>query len=702
MAEFKSIKDLYEQVADENSASYRVFLKKLQRLAENNTRTTNRLSRNLGIEPDRQRKPTPSREFVAYDGEGWSDKYVLLANSLDERIVNQDGLSTKTCLEFLAQAYDKPVKRIFFSFNYDVNHIIKDLSDGDIEVLLRGRSVEYEGFRLSYIPGKILVVNGFRYYDIFSFFATSFVNVVRKMLGPEFVTPSLIEGKSGRGTFETWDLDKIIAYNDEELDLMVQIASKLKDAFDEIGVKLTEWYGPGAVAKYWFKEHHILPKEKHTKGSLTALNNAYYGGRFEQLTLGKVKNVYEYDIHSAYPSAMVDMPYFTSWKHVPRGQFRDNPYSIWYISFDLRESHHERIRKFNNSPWVPQFGPLPIRSREGRICFPLMGKGWYWYDEVKVMLDYFPTAKVIYHQGYVASTEGKPFEWIQELYDYRNKLKSTGNLSQYAIKVGLNSLYGKCAQRVGRNPYFSLSWAGYITATTRAKLTRAAYEGGSEHILGFATDALFADSKLKLTTSDNLGTWEESRYGSAIFFQSGVYRLVREDGTIEDRYRGSPLRRGIDDIIDQLQRYPTRYPKVKVVRFISHMLAIKSPKAYGKYRTKFVQVVNELQLDAPYKRHYQGFIVGFTPTSIKNNYGKLLKGPITSKPKVFVGDNMSLLSDEYLFDKLKPTNIESQSPPMKDDNTQRLLGEAEMLALEEGYDTISDLETLPVVEDEMT
>src|SRR5450759_411035 len=689
--EHKSIRALYDSIADPNSVSYEVFVKKIGRLREGNTRTSNRLSRNLGIEPNV--KPKKLSDFVAYDGEGWSDKYVLLANSLGQRIVNKEGLSTKDCLEFLATKHDRVVKRIFFSFGYDVNHIIKDFSDEEIQLLLKGESVHYEGYRVSYIPGKIFIVNGFRYYDVFSFFATSFINVVKKMLGPERVTADLIEGKSNRGAFETWNLDKIIKYNNEELDLMVEILEKLRDAFKNIGVKLNEWYGPGAVAKFWFKEWEVLPNESHTVGSIAALNSAYYGGRFEQIVLGKVRNIYVYDIHSAYPSVMVDMPYFRSWKQVKRGAFASaNKFSIWQVSFDLRSSKLD-------------FGPLPIRSKDGRICYPLVGKGWYWYEEVKVMLDFFPTAKVVIHEGYTAKTEGTPFHWISSLYDYRMKLKGTGNLSQYAIKVGLNSLYGKCAQRVGRNPYFSLSWAGYITATTRAKLARAGYEAGSEHILGFATDALFSDRKLNVRCTENCGDWEASSYVSGTFFQSGIYRLTASDGTISDRYRGSPLRRGIDDIVSQLERYPGRYPRVKIARFISNLLAINAPNAYGKHRNKFVQVVYEIKIDAPYKRHYDGLSTFKTTdgqTTIHHNFRKLLTQAIYSDPKVFAGDNVSLMSDYYLHDKLHPTDIESQPPPMKDANTQRLLEDAGLAGVEEGYDEVAKVELLPVVEDEMS
>ena len=703
--EFHSIKELYEAIADENSTSYQEFAKKLKRLAKSNPRTINSTSRKLGIEPKRKPAKRKPGEFIVYDGEGWDGKYTLLASKdtigePSQHYVNvEEGLSTVDCLEFLTLPAAKGKKRVFFSFGYDVNMILHDLSDDDLEIILRGESINYEGYRISYIPGKIFSVNGYKYYDCFSFFSTSFIRVVEKVLGKEFVTPSLIEGKKARAEeLKTWPIEKIIAYNDEELDLLIQILNKLQAAFMEIGVNLTEWYGPGAVAKFWFKEHGVLPQEKHTPGSIYALNSAYYGGRFEQLSLGKFKNIYEYDIHSAYPSVMVDMPNFKSWK--PVKEFIDKPYSLWYISFDLRY-----CRKYD---WKDQetkeidFMPLPVRGSDGRICFPLVGKGWYWYPEVKVMLDYFPDAKIIWHKGYVATVEGKPFGWIKELYDYRQSIKATGNLVEYAIKVGLNSLYGKCAQRVGSSPYFSLSWAGYITSATRAKLARAGYEGGSQNIIGFATDALFTTTPLNVSVSDNLGDWESSYFASGTFFQSGVYRLQTNDGQIIDRYRGSPLRAGIDDIIKQLKEHPYSYPIVKVARFISHMLAIKAPKAYGHLRLQFVRVDHHLALDAPYKRHYQ-----FSRSVDKNGevryfFGVLLTRPVTSIPKVYVNDNNPFFTDDFLWSKRIVRDFESQAPAMSDRNTQLLLEDAMIQAVSEGhYDDVSSLDALPIVEDEM-
>ncbi len=698
--EFETLRQLYETIKDTDSASYSVFVKKLRRLATDNTRTFNRLSRDFGIVQPRKRSPRRPKAkvdpiFIAYDGEGWDDKLVLLANSLGEHVVNRDGLSTKDCLELLAVSYKIPVKRVFFSFGYDVNHIIKDLTDLQIGQLLIGDEVEYEGYRIAYIPGKMFIVNNYYYYDVFSFFQTNFINVVKRMLGPEFVSESLVAGKAARGTFDTWDQDKLMAYNSEELDLLVQILNRLRDAFREVNTDLQEWYGPGAVAKYWFKQHEVYPNEKHHYWDILALNSAYYGGRFEQLKLGSFKNVYEYDIHSAYPAAMADMPHFLSWS--PSKTFSDNPYSIWYITFDLRESQKDD----DPDKWTA-FLPLPVRGSDGRICFPLVGKGWYWQSEVKVMLDFFPDAKVIWHKGYIAKTEGKPFEWIKDLYVYRQELKESGNLAQYAVKVGLNSLYGKTAQRIGSNPFFSLSWAGYITSTTRAKLARAGYECGSQNVIGFATDAIFTTTPLNVPTTDSLGDWESSKFNKAVFIQSGVYRLINADGTVEDRYRGSPLRNGIDSILTQLKESPKELPKVHVGRFVSHMLGIKAPKAYGSLRLQFIKVEHTLQLDAPYKRHYTGFMTKIDDKGkIISDYSRLLTMPIESYPKVWVGDVSMFERDEYIWGNRRIQNYESLPPPVTDRTTQLLLEDASRIALLDGDLTdISLLEGLPLVEDE--
>jgi hypothetical protein len=708
---FSSLKELYLSVADEDSASYEAFIQKFHRAADGNPATLRRMTRQIRGKTGRVRDGrSQDFQFVAYDGEGWDDKYVLLANSLGEHIIADEGerLTTRECLEFLTGRYDFNVKRVFFSFGYDVNHILRDLDDEKLGMLLRGWIVEYEGFRIHYIPGKMLIVNNYKFYDVFSFFQKSFIKVVESQLGKEHVTPTLIEGKAGRGSFDKWDPDAILAYNAEELDLMVRVMDRLRDSFDRIDTRLTDWYGPGAVAKHWFTKHGIAPSERMSPGAVIALNSAYYGGRFEQPVLGRIRNVWEYDLHSAYPSAMSGMPYFRSWHRSKTRKFTGNEseYSIWHISFDLRED--QRQLQMNDKSVRPKdFMPLPVRDRDGRICYPMVGRGWYWFPEIKVMLDNFPLAEIKIHDGYVASTEGRPFAWVRELYDHRAELKSRGDGTEFAIKVGLNSLYGKCAQRVGNNKFFSLSWAGYITALTRARIARAGYQAGNGHVLGFATDAVFTDAPVPgLDIGPGLGQWEESRFVEATFFQVGVYRTVRtrDDGSMvtEDRYRGSAMRRGIDDIIKQLREHPDEYPRVKRTLFVSHGMALQSPQIHGPRRLTFAQNEVVLKIDAPYKRHYHGFTTGYRhtengmPVEI-HNFRRLLTRRIDSEPKVCAEDNQWVFSRERLFGSLPLGNVESQPHPIKDANTQRLIEDAEQVAAEEGYDEFEAAEPLPII-----
>ena len=684
--ETQTLTQLYNAVADPSSVTFSAFLRRLKRLQNESPGAWANLARELGIESPfpyepKPRKPSMSMtQFVAYDGEGFGNKYVLFANSLGESQVDLEGLDSERCLEFLSRKYATPYKRVFFSFGYDVNHILKSIPDEIIEKILSGRVAEWKGYHITYIPGKIFSVNGIRYYDVFSFFARSFISVIEMMLGPDRVSQRMREGKSGRGEeINAENLQQTIEYNAEELLLMVEIMDKLRKAFHETNVNLTEWYGPGAVAKYWFRTHNILPAQETNPDVIMALNAAYFGGRFEQVALGHFKDIYEYDIHSAYPSVIATMPYFTGWSH-HGSKYIDDQYSIWHVSFDFRES-------VKQNPVLGNFLPLPMRTKDGRICFPLVGKGWYWNSEIRLVLDFYPSAKIVFHEGYVAHTDGYPFGWVKELYDYRTQLKQDGNLAQYAIKVGLNSLYGKTAQRVGSNKYFSLAWAGFITSTARARLARVGYENDPNAVIGFATDAVFTDRRFSnINVSDKLGGFGEEHFDEATFFQSGIYRLVH-DGKIDDRYRGSPMRRGINDIIAQIKTHPSEYPQIKIARFISHLLAIKAKVAYGPYRLRFINTVHKLQFDAPYKRHYIGFLQG-----TNKRYDWVLTRRIASLPKVWIDDNDPSLTNLYRDGILNFQNIESYPPPLKDGLLQLLIGEGDSLA--ESVDIEGDLPTV--------
>lgn len=533
-------------------------------------------------------------DFVAWDGEGRESdgkhRYTLLANSRGKFIENTDGLGTRELLAFMVRNALPRTVNIFYSFGYDVQQIVADLSDGQIKLLMHGEPVYYEGFKLQYFAGKIFTINNWiRFYDIFSFFHTSFVKSIAGMLGKEFITPELVAGKEARSDFNEWTLEKIRKYNDIELDLLQKLGSRLREIFDEADIQLrNSYYGPGAIARFWFRKHRIKPIKIQDAELADTFERAYYGGRFETFILGQQYPVFEYDLHSAYPAAIAELRLLDNWTLYGPDQYNlSSQFSVWRVEWHL--------------PKDTRIGPFPSRDRNGLISYPANGIGWYYKPELEAALRLYPRGITIlagYNPEYIS--EDSPFDWVEKVYDRRAELKEQGNPAQWALKVGLNSLYGKTAQRVGSNTFFCLPWAGWITSKTRAKLLNAIH-GRINSIIAYATDAVYSTEKLpSLDIGESLGQWEYKEWKEGIFIQSGVYRLIGE--STKDAYRGFHSTDGLQPIFDQIRENPLANPSITQTRFVTHLEAINFPKAMGPHRLKFIQIRKVVQPYRPTKR----------------------------------------------------------------------------------------------------
>jgi hypothetical protein len=100
-------------------------------------------------------------------------------------------------------------------------------------------------------------------------------------------------------------------------------------------------------------------------------NHAYYGGRFEVSRIGSISGpVYEYDLRSAYPAGMLDLPcpLHTRWEHQARAnRLPESEIYLAKISFS-----------FPDGPWCG----LPFRQKGG-LFWPFQGMGWYWSREIE-------------------------------------------------------------------------------------------------------------------------------------------------------------------------------------------------------------------------------------------------------------------------------------------------------------------------------
>lgn len=583
--------------------------------------------RGQGYNSQKSKRAVDRKPFIAFDGEGrnickkcnspvprkegkWicptcgpipDDRikhiYVLLKSSDGREIYNPDGLSTAQCLGYLLRTQSQKAIRVWYSFGYDVQQMCRDLPDETLVRLMHGQMVRYGPFRLSYMPGKLFIVNNIKFYDVFNFWQKSFVKAVSDTLGADAIPGELVSGKNARGDFAEWDISQIRSYTAIELRLLVSLCSHLREILMRADIHLgSAFYGPGAIANYWFKRYHISPPPITDPRLIDIMERAYYGGRFETFKLGRVEPIWEADINSAYPAILAGLHYIDDWKPCRATEFSkspSNPYYVWHVEWHIRGN----------------LGPFPSRDKHGLISYPANGIGWYWQPEVEAAIEVYGRENIKIISGYRAdSVEEQPFKWVEEIYEQRLRLKSENDPAERGLKIGLNSLYGKTAQRVGKAPYFSLAWAGYITSATRAKLLRAAKTVGTNNVVAFATDAIYSTVEPRqLSTGKKLGQFSLEKWERGWFLQSGVYRLERlpterdsgkplAEGYIrKDAYRGYHVDKGIQDVFDQIKAKPHLPPVIYTTKFIGHLEAIKCPKALGPHRLSFVLIAKKIK-----------------------------------------------------------------------------------------------------------
>lgn len=395
--------------------------------------------------------------------------------------------------------------------------------------------------------------------DIFSFFQTSFIKAYEDLIGqvPDIIT----KGKAGRATFKIEEFDQVLSYWSVEIQMLKDLAHKFRTLVYGAGFRIKDWHGPGALASYTMRTRGTKSHMAQTADEIRlAARYAYAGGRFELYKVGRIQGpIYGIDINSAYPNAIARLPSLTEgeWHHVNSDEILERlqngrghlpPFGIWKL----------RLSDSNKSGFALQPSPLFHRDLDHNITFPWQTMGWYYSHEA--YLAYQHGAEIL--EGYVySSNDSLPFEWIRDMYETRRDWKRRGLPSQLALKLCMNSIYGKLAQRVGWDeqrkrvpPWHQLEWAGWITSYTRAMLYAIIRKIPVEHLIAVETDGIYTTmlpETLGIHHSNDLGGWDVSEYEEMIYVQSGMAWLKNSHGW-------TPKRRGLDKnsfTLDDCQRY---------------------------------------------------------------------------------------------------------------------------------------------------
>jgi len=442
---------------------------------------------------------------------------MYFANSLG-MYVEYPQLSSTECLDLLLRtSYENPHGiHVIYGGGYDVTHMVRDFPMAQRKALRDDGRCSYLGYTLEYIPHKWLTIKGYwdgerrrmTLYDVMTFFQMSFVRacVSRGIEVPDFV----VQGKLDRSSFRTEDLETIKVYTAAELRLLVELCETLRSEFREAGMPVRAYHGPGAVANAVMMQYRVKRHMQPLTPDIELLaQRAYFGGRFEPFQVGHTdEKVYQADVRSAYPDKIRLLPSLRS----AHWEYRDSytgELGIWrctYTNDDARTLPH----------------PIPWRHQTGAVAFSdYVQEVWLWTYEARHATDQYDGWAL------VIEDDTLPFSFVPGMYDTRQAWKAAGRGGQWALKLALNSLYGKTAQRVGGRDgkppsYHQLVWAGMITSMTRAQMW-SAIELDPESVISVETDSVTTTRKLDLDYGDGLGQWELSEFDWITYLQSGIY-----------------------------------------------------------------------------------------------------------------------------------------------------------------------------------
>lgn len=569
---------------------------------------TGRISASLSMMPDavpfkpyhgkdsnKSRVAPQDRPFIAWDGEGVNidgpdapQSYTLFGCSTGERIQSDTHLHTFDLFDFIIGVGQRnpTAFHVGFAFNYDSNMLLRSLSEGALKRIHQNGKLTLvkkstgDRYHVQFAPGKWFSITKYKrgynrernphakvtvkIEDIFSFFGCSFIKAYEDLVGP--VPQVVAEGKAARNDFATHNPEYVETYWRAEIEMLRQLADELRNRMYGANLRIRNWHGPGALASYANHQNNIKAAMAECPDPVRdAARYAYAGGRFEMFKLGRTTGpIYSLDINSAYPHAIRQLPNLAigDWKRV------ESPTRI--ARFGV---YHVRLLPSRGDSFLERRpGPLFHRDKVGNISFPWVLEGWYWSPEVANLVKWLAPHRYEIVEGweYVnwnikGRDDTQPYKWVSDMYTLRRQWKKQGNASQLALKLCMNSLYGKMAQRVGWNEerrtaptWHQLEWAGWVTSYCRAMLWDAMQKAGPDNIVAVETDGLYTtvhpstilgprygyppssigpDSEYRSSTE--LGGWEIDQYDEILYVQSGLAHLRSGD-------KWTVKRRGLD------------------------------------------------------------------------------------------------------------------------------------------------------------
>ncbi|MHA1292218.1 MAG: DNA polymerase [Promethearchaeota archaeon] len=489
-------------------------------------------------------------EIFAFDTETYRGTCRLLARSCGKETNYKTSYihkpTFKECLDFLFyRASDSGIWRFFFNLDFDISAILKLWKNSDkiekIKELVKGNPICYKDYTLVWLKSRMFILKkGKRrvvYTDLFNMFHSSLQKASDKFLKNE--SKDDIDGNKLNNSLKYWNdnLERIIQYCEKDCIITVKLAEILLEHLKKAKVEIPKYLVSSAsLSKQDFRYNCYLTNISHVPLEIQEVAlKAYYGGRFEVLKRGTIKQSYLYDINSQYPNFMKTLPSlkFGMWfpiNYLPKKQ------CIAYFLATL------------NIPDDNLISTIPVKHK-GVVKFPngFVRKWCTWYD-LDLMRDFIITIE----RGYIYKES--PFEYrpLKEriLFHYKQKAfwKEKNDLMYMLHKLTMNALYG-CFVEINKKVIdgkktlvsgmlFNSVYASQITAYGRWSVLKDVWNE-KKHIIAIHTDSILIDKKIDLNIGKKIGEWCLESSGKTYIINTGMYQINAEKKLVKTR--GIPI-----------------------------------------------------------------------------------------------------------------------------------------------------------------
>lgn len=473
--------------------------------------------------------------FLIYDSDG---------NFLDHPNITFDALT-----EFL---FKHEGSWLFcYNLQYDAECILKLLPSEVFDPYREKKRLrfQYNNYTISYIPKKQLKIQKGNHtvslYDIAQYYDNMPLNKAYSDHIKKPINPDYLETKKMRKDFSLRHYfrhkKQIRKYCLTDCILTKELAEHWLDTFHEAyGFYCANWISSGYLAEKVLIYNKIsIPLFGEILYDIQKLAwKSFYGGRFELIQRGFIGECYLYDINSAYPYALTFLPDITDGKWITTKKI--NPKSaLGFFHIHAQVDYSVKI------------APFPFRTVNNRIIYPCGEfETFVTLEELKAVTgDPKIKYKIIESYQFIPNVGCKYSfkKFIIEQYGKRMKLKKENNPLQQAIKIILNSMYGKTAQRVNNQMgnLFNPVIASYITGFARAQLYKFAKDHHLENeIVAFATDSIACRKKIVGLDSKKLGEMKLDKKANDVYFLSNGFYLF--DGKWKNRGIGYDTERKVE------------------------------------------------------------------------------------------------------------------------------------------------------------